>query len=667
MALFAEKVYTTTPTHNSVFISVKLWLIDKWISTDNFNFYVYSNDGSKIFDQNIITIEYDEQNWTTNICGNTYHDLQPLTIFLQSPHTGSSIKVGFYQAYGVNIQAGVRDINIILSTYTLTSSSVCNKISSPPNVLVATRAAETISNVGLMLTIFTSQSGSVAVSSGALAKALQYSRFINVTSYSASLQTVFKEAPATAGFLPFSPKIPAAFENGHQDHQLPYKFRLYHLHSSYVVNFWKDLMSLAIAFAITTLLVLFEYLFSKINKQSKIYLTITKLRNSFLSFFLLQLHLISGDVWLYFSLQMITTKSYSTSFDGSFIACLVFVIVSLLMLIIHGIILLKYQALKKQATLVNSESSNALLEFTNKYKTFQFFTQNYKDHSLYSQAFLLFFIIRIILTSCIIGFLWNYPLFQAVLLTTMSTLMIVYILIVRPFKTFLEFIQQLLYEVILGLINIGILLIANMESNKYTSDDLVDNVSSLIFMCNLFMKVLPMISMLVTVILLIYHKLKTTKKSGQGRAGVISIIPSKPINENNLNRNHQQREDDSFEKQLRPVNISHISEVARNNSQDKIQIKNCINLEEIEQESYEINSQFNQRSHQIGMSNNRQMDVSKEHFSYLNYTQNQQKSQKTTTTHEGQYINRNTSIQRLNGEHIQKGMSWSKMDRRFYR
>ena len=172
------------------------------------------------------------------------------------------------------------------------TKAFCNKVSVPASVLVATRAAETISSIGLMLTIFTSRSGSVTVSSRALAKALQYSRFIDVISYTSSLQVLFKETPPTVGFLPFNPKIPAAFEYRFQAHQLPYKFRLYSLHSSYIVNFWKDLMSLAIAFAITISLALLEYLSLRFYKQQKIYVIIKKSRSSFLSFSLLQLDLI---------------------------------------------------------------------------------------------------------------------------------------------------------------------------------------------------------------------------------------------------------------------------------------------------------------------------------------------------------------------------------------
>jgi len=134
-----RRSYSPLPVHQSVFISISLWLIDKWNLYDYFILTI--SNGTKVtFSENLVKI-ISASTWSQKLCGDqSTPDLQPVTIVIQAPHTGNKLAIEFYYANFDSFMkndggfAGLRDLNILLSTQTLEASSFCG-ITRPMNLL----------------------------------------------------------------------------------------------------------------------------------------------------------------------------------------------------------------------------------------------------------------------------------------------------------------------------------------------------------------------------------------------------------------------------------------------------------------------------------------------------------------------------------------------------
>mmetsp|Transcript_41530 Transcript_41530/g.36885 ORF Transcript_41530/g.36885 Transcript_41530/m.36885 type:complete len:86 (-) Transcript_41530:1387-1644(-) len=80
--------------------------------------------------------------------------------------------------------------------------------------------------------------------------------------------------------------------------------------------------------------------------------------------------------------------------------------------------------------------------------------------SYWTQLYMLAFFARILLYNGLIGGLEDYPLVQAISITTLSVLMLGYVLIVRPFKTELNFYEIVTYELLVLVVNVCVLVLA---------------------------------------------------------------------------------------------------------------------------------------------------------------------------------------------------------------
>ena len=141
----------------------------------------------------------------------------------------------------------------------------CHLDISPEDTKVAENLANTNNNLinanGIMTAMMSavSLSDPGTLSTGMLVKMFQYTRFINVT-HTASLELMFKRSKLMTGFLFFAPKITSSMRNKFIKRELPPRFMIYGVPSSFIVGFWDGLMSLAILLGLLVFQVIINWI-----------------------------------------------------------------------------------------------------------------------------------------------------------------------------------------------------------------------------------------------------------------------------------------------------------------------------------------------------------------------------------------------------------------------
>ena len=360
-----------------------------------------------------------------------------------------------------------------------------------------------------------------------------YSRYINILSYSSDLLELFHQAPVTTGFLPFGPSIPNNLLSKFGYYSIPSNFQQYNLHSCFFVNFRKTFISQIICFSAFCFFAVFECMFSSKNKVNKGYVISKKARVFAMSFLLLQTYLSFGDIILFFSLQVISTPFSSVLSIVSFSFSLVFIIICLLLFAIHYRLLSKSQAFRKQG----QQTRDTLDKFAKDYETLQVFFKVYKEGSFGHQAFFLFALIRLITVNIILGFLYQYPLIQAILLSLASLMMIIYIAYKKPFKSAVDGSQQLVCELSIGVVNFSILALAIVDIRKDLAKGLRERASSVVVNCNNLMKILPIIFLLMNILQAVISSWRSRRAASRSEKRVELFDQSSILGLNQSGRN----------------------------------------------------------------------------------------------------------------------------------
>mmetsp|Transcript_29645 Transcript_29645/g.27095 ORF Transcript_29645/g.27095 Transcript_29645/m.27095 type:complete len:211 (+) Transcript_29645:1144-1776(+) len=201
-------------------------------------------------------------------------------------------------------------------------------------------------------------------------------------------------------------------------------------------NFWKVIFTLFVIIGTALLLTVFEYYLRKKNEGGSAHNFFKGLKVIFRwNLFLLIFCTNIDGVVLFSSLELRSTNFNTATDIFSFILCLGFILLGIGVLG-FTIYLVKNSQQRKGKVFFfdNKKNRQAIIDYHNKYKAFHVLFMGFKDHNFLKQAFLLIFVLRIVIFNMIIGILTENPLTQAILITLLSFLMLLYLLTFRPFK-----------------------------------------------------------------------------------------------------------------------------------------------------------------------------------------------------------------------------------------
>ena len=360
-----------------------------------------------------------------------------------------------------------------------------------------------VSDSGGLANSFLSPSDPTSMNTGALAKMLQYIKFMSVR-YPAKMQVIFMQQVSNTSI---TARVGESLSKSFVNRPLPNKFDYYHVKSSFFVNFWQSMLTLLAIFGFTMLLTLLSAVLThhkKLNTIVKNILSAVKW-----NVFLIVFCGTYGDIVFYSSLEFYTVDLDDVCSIISFFVCLGINCLAILVLlkIIQVNLTLKRRKERKIDQNPEKDLSN--------YKAF---FECYKDKSFDQQIFLAIYILRVSLFNMVIAYMYKSPLTQAILILLLNLAMVIYLIKKKPMKKLINFFQQLTLEAILLVFNLCVLILAGTDRAKNYSVDLRNNVGEVMTAINLIVPIVSMGFIAVKILLILkelYQEHKLSKKASK--------------------------------------------------------------------------------------------------------------------------------------------------------
>lgn len=373
--------------------------------------------------------------------------------------------------------------------------------------------AGTAANVGVVTSSLLSSQSSGAITLVSLIKMLEYIRYMKIN-YPPKVEYMMSMQNEKSISLTIDVNLPESIEKKFPDYPLPGNFEKYNLVSNFIVNYWEELFTLVIVLLVLTVSMLLA-LKAKSVKYVGTYSA--KLRDIIKwNFFLIIFCGNVDTVGVFSSLEFRTTHFNSfVSVFGTLLCVFVNLLVLYVMFMIPYIIYSLRRSRNRVLPMVkNLEHKD---DDPQRFLLCGVLYMNFREKSVFQHSCMFFILLRVYFFNITIGYLFEYPLAQAILLTLMSVLMLGYFTITRPYKNPLELIKTLTYEAVIAVVNICVLILAimdhkgieNTESRRRLGDAII--ISNVVF--NL-MAVFYLVVEFVIKVIKVYKLRKTIAKTG---------------------------------------------------------------------------------------------------------------------------------------------------------
>jgi len=310
--------------------------------------------------------------------------------------------------------------------------------------------------------------------SGRLFVSIQYFKI----TYSTDILNILKEtAPKPGkGDPSYVPNVSDKIKSGITSREIPSAFSQYGLSSSFILNFWKKMILIAIITAVIMLLSSIEYgMALRRRAPHKLQILVKELVQNYL---LTQLYSCLGEIMLYSTLQYRTLHLSSRSEWFDFIVSLIFLALVFIVPIWHYQFIVKYQKIKESHENVNDKE--VMTRFQQGNLGVKLFYDLFKDENKYQQFFLIFLAGRDIIFSLLLTLLFDHPLAQMLILLAMNIAMIAYLLVLKPFKNIFNLAQQLFYEALFFVALVTLILLIALDNHYPNDADSRENLSRII-------------------------------------------------------------------------------------------------------------------------------------------------------------------------------------------
>jgi len=311
-------------------------------------------------------------------------------------------------------------------------------------------------------------------------------------SRSDKLEGIFNVSGSDAAdFIP-DPEVLEKVKDNLVDQSLPYMFKKYRVHSSFIINLGDKIVLLLILSTAMGILIFLDYSGKWIRNAPILRSLIKKLRVILQNFVLGNFLEQYGQIIFYACLDM-TSYSRTSGFATLSLAigvCCIAMGVPLIFLSFW--IVKKYQAVKTRPALDHEETEKRLKFFEEKYKGIGLLFEDFNDKSFHQQAFLFYSVLRSCLFNLIVVFLYLSPMAQILIILGLNVCMMVYILHKRPLKSWVELTQQICFEITVFVVNIGFLIMAIIERTEDKYLNVREKCSDIVIIFNIIYTFLPL-------------------------------------------------------------------------------------------------------------------------------------------------------------------------------
>jgi len=323
-----------------------------------------------------------------------------------------------------------------------------------------------------------------AITMGLLSKMFAYMKYLKI-GYSDELRGVLKTW--STEFIPFdlSPDVPQTLADESEYKKVPYIFSIWDVDASFIVNIWNNFLPLGIAILLFSISAIIETASTPTKKKLSSYYLSGYLKNMASNFLITFIYNNYGEIIFNAVMDYRTTPLNSWTSVSNLLVSFIFVLAGPIFFVFHVQKLLHYSQQKKSSTVKEQYSE----EFLDKNKTTKVLYESFKDNTPFNHGFLLIGTIRDTIVNIILVTLFDHPLTQIILISSIALSTWVYLVIARPFKETLEMIQQILMELILFIVNICVLITACFDEKNQEAYDGRIHLGKIIITLNLIFNI----------------------------------------------------------------------------------------------------------------------------------------------------------------------------------
>ena len=293
---------------------------------------------------------------------------------------------------------------------------------------------------------------------------LNYARFLKIN-YPLRLNVSITKAVWNVVPIKFTFDMPQEMQDKFTRESLPFAFERLHIPSRFLINFWKHLISFIIAFLIGTLFLILEVILKKwrLNMVASFFEQLKVLTNW--NFLIILFATSLGDLVLYSSLEY-QNSTFSNIADILSLVISV-VLLTVLVIFLNAMYYLQLKLHHKDHSRVfpSSVKNDHLQNLNTSPLPYGVIREAFNQESMWSKLFYLIYTIRLALPSLIAASLFSYPLIQTALYVAISAGIILYTVIVKPLRSKVNFIQLILLEGIILVINAALLGLTVLHKN----------------------------------------------------------------------------------------------------------------------------------------------------------------------------------------------------------
>ena len=394
-----------------------------------------------------------------------------------------------------------------ICSYTALSKDDANIVDNAKQIIDSAGKAV---GIGLLVMSFATTGSAQMLTLSALVKMLEYIRYIEIL-YPPKLEKMLELRNDSSISFNFMSDPPDSVTSKFEENPVPGKFEKYETPSSFIINAWEGLTALGVILAVIAI--------------SQIIISVFKKKNFVFLFFKRLLHVTKWDLFLillvsnvdgigvYSSLML---RNINRNFSVYLLIdsvvcismnCIILFMMAKLLYIGINIRRSRYKVFSFPTSLpsptsipsptslpspVNESHNDNPLE---KWKSWEILLVSFKDNTFLHQSFIFFFITRVFIFDMIIGYLFEYPLLQAIMITIMSFLMLTYLIVLRPYKETSHLVKLIGDETIVFIVNICVLILAVMDAlgseayadrvrlgNAVIALNIIFNISAFVFL-----------------------------------------------------------------------------------------------------------------------------------------------------------------------------------------
>jgi len=317
-----------------------------------------------------------------------------------------------------------------------------------------------------------------------MVKLLPYMKFMKIA-FPPRLYLLLSLQKTDQGSTKFVPAPSDSIIGSFDYYAIPYKFAKYKLYSSFLVNFWSYLMTLLIILGVVLIIFLLDF-FTKSLKNVNSAISAAKQAvkwNFTIMFFLGYFDLLI----IFTSLELRTLHVDTFLGTLSFIICVTINIAAMIIVYKSFEVIFTLQKLKRLET--NGDASNKSGDLDQ----YEILFKISKDATYSQHLFMAIFIIRTYLFSLIIGYLFDHPLAQAILIILLNIGMLMYLIIKTPLKLKVKLAQFIFQEIMVFIVNLCILILACLDEADSESASFRATIGDIIIMTNIVYNFLAII------------------------------------------------------------------------------------------------------------------------------------------------------------------------------